>query len=174
MTTVVPSRHRHLWVILAFTAACTACAPTALQQTEAPQSVATSSASAAATKIAPARQAAEEHPSQPSLPVPGKGDQELARCVASYEDGAYKNAALQCQAALDLGLAAKADQATAHKYLAFVVCVSGREKACRDEFRKAVEADPGFELGPAEIGHPVWGPVFRSVKAEARAKTKVQ
>ena len=31
-----------------------------------------------------------------------------------------------------------ADQARAHKYLAFIVCVNGREKVCRDEFRAAL------------------------------------
>jgi len=25
--------------------------------------------------------------------------------------------------------------------------------------------DPGLELAPAEAGHPVWGPIFRSLKA---------
>jgi hypothetical protein len=53
------------------------------------------------------------------------------------------------------------------------VCVSGREKVCRDEFRKAIEADPAFALAPAEAGHPVWSQVVRSVKAElTRAKPK--
>ena len=41
----------------------------------------------------------------------------------------------------------------------------------RDQFQKALDADPKFELEPAEAGHPIWGPALRSVKAE-RAKTK--
>jgi hypothetical protein len=36
---------------------------------------------------------------------------------------------------------------------------------CRDEFRAALDIDPSMQLEPAEAGHPVWGPVFRSVKA---------
>jgi len=103
-----------------------------------------------------------------------KGWPELARGIKSYEDGAYKGAAKQFQAALDLGLEAKADQATAHKYLAFMTCVSGREKSCRDEFRKALDADPAFELGPAEAGHPIWGSVLRSVKSDAATKAKAK
>jgi Tfp pilus assembly protein PilF len=102
----------------------------------------------------------------------GKGVPELNDGVRSYEDGEYPTAARQFQAALDRGLSAAADRAKAHKYLAFITCVSGRETLCRDEFRKAFDADPGFDLGPAEAGHPTWGPVFRSVKAEAAGKPK--
>lgn len=117
---------------------------------------------------------AKDEPSALNLGAQGKGEQELERATRSYEEGAYRNAARQFQAALDLGLRTKFDQAAAHKYLAFINCVSGREKLCRDEFRKALEVDPGFELAPAEIGHPIWGPVFRSVKAEAAAKVKAK
>ena len=106
--------------------------------------------------------------------IANDGEHELQKGIKSYEEGAYKSAANQFQAALDLGLHARRDQAKAHKYLAFIVCVNGREKSCRDEFRKALDVDPSFELGPAEIGHPVWGTVFRSVKLEpgVTAKTK--
>jgi hypothetical protein len=38
--------------------------------------------------------------------------------------------------------------------------------ACREEFRKALTMDPSLELSPAEAGHPVWGPVFRSLKGK--------
>mgnify|MGYP001549986536 CR=1 FL=1 len=57
------------------------------------------------------------------------------------------------------------DQIKAHKYLAFIDCVSGRQPQCREEFRKALDIDPNLELQPNEAGHPTWGPVFRSVKA---------
>jgi hypothetical protein len=70
-----------------------------------------------------------------------------------------------------MGLANGADRARAHKYRAFIVCVNGREKVCRDEFRMALEADPAFALAPAEAGHPVWSQVVKSVKVEM-AKTK--
>jgi hypothetical protein len=110
----------------------------------------------------------------PKAAPSSKGEQELEKAVKSYEEGAHKNAARQFQAALDFGLDAKADRVAAHKYLAFIVCVSGREKSCRDEFRKTLDVDPSFELGPAEIGHPIWGPVFRSVKSDAVAKAKTK
>jgi Tfp pilus assembly protein PilF len=111
-------------------------------------------------------------PQPPRILTPSKSEQELERGVNSYEDGEYKTAAKQLRTALDLGLESKRDQAKAHKYLAFITCVSGREKSCRDEFRKALDADPKFELAPAEAGHPIWGPVLRSIKAERAAKAK--
>ena len=89
-----------------------------------------------------------------------KGEQELERAVKSYEEGAHKNAARQFQAALDFGLNAKADRATAHKYLAFIVCVSGREKSCRDEFRKALDADPELRAGAGRDRPSRLGPRF--------------
>lgn len=95
-----------------------------------------------------------------------KAEKDLAAGIKSYEDGDYRQAAKQLQQSLDGGLPGAADQARAHKYLAFLHCVSGRERPCRDEFRKALDADPAFDLDEAESGHPTWGPVFRSVKAK--------
>jgi hypothetical protein len=160
-------RHRPRWPLaLALVLACASCAAPNIRKAEAPSQPASSDASA------PEPASAQGERATPNLAAPSKGSQELERAVKSYEEGAYKNAAREFQAALDLGLDAKADQATAHKYLAFMVCVSGREKTCRDEFRKALDADPDFELAPAEVGHPVWSAVFRSVKAEAAVKAK--
>ena len=93
-------------------------------------------------------------------------EQKLSAGVASYEEGDYKTSMAALQSALDLGLSSKSDKVRAHKYLAFIHCVSGREKQCHDEFRKAFEIDPAFDLKPAEAGHPVWGPVFRGEKAK--------
>lgn len=98
-----------------------------------------------------------------------KARQELAAGIASYEDGAYKQAARQLQNALTLGLDGGPDQARAHKYLAFMHCVGKRPTPCRDEFRKAFDADPAFDLNTAEAGHPTWGPVFRKLKAARTA-----
>ncbi|HET9701860.1 MAG TPA: TssQ family T6SS-associated lipoprotein [Burkholderiales bacterium] len=94
------------------------------------------------------------------------GEEDLAAGIREYEDGNYREAETRLQAALGAGLKAKTDQAKAHKYLAFTYCVTNREKPCRDEFRRALDADPGFDLSPAEAGHPIWGPVFRSVKGK--------
>ena len=96
----------------------------------------------------------------------------LRKGVARYDDGDYREAESQFAAALELGLAQPADQATARKHLAFMACVSARLSECRAQFRRAFEAHPAFELTPAEAGHPTWGPVFRSVKAEVAKKKR--
>jgi len=92
--------------------------------------------------------------------------------VQRYDDGEYQEAARHFQRALEQGLASPADQANARKHLAFIACVGSRTSACRVEFRKAFEADASFDLTPAEAGHPMWGPVFRSVQAEIAKKRK--
>lgn len=84
--------------------------------------------------------------------------------MQQYEAGDYDESAKTFQGAINEGLAEK-ERANAHKHLAFIHCAAGRERPCRDEFRKALNADPELELEPAEAGHPVWGPVFRAVKA---------
>ncbi len=91
-------------------------------------------------------------------------EQKLNYGVLSYEEGNYQASVTALQGVMETGLSSKADQVRAYKYLAFIHCVSSREKMCRDYFRKALEIDPRFDLEPAEAGHPIWGPVFRSVK----------
>ena len=96
----------------------------------------------------------------------GPAEEKLASGVKSYEEGNYKTSMITLRSALDMGLKAKDDQVQAHKYLAFMQCISGREKLCREEFKAALVIDPGFNLKPTEAGHPLWGPVFRSVKGK--------
>lgn len=93
------------------------------------------------------------------------GDAALRAGLRQYEDGQYAESARNLQKALARGLP-KPDQVTAHKYLAFMHCAAGRTAQCRDEFRRALRVDPNMELAAAEAGHPSWGPVFRSVKAD--------
>lgn len=125
----------------------------------------------------PAVVEAREAPKPVAQPVqvppvlPDKGLPDLQAGVSSYEDGDYKLSAKQLQSALALGLDARG-QARARKYLAFMHCVGGRTNLCRDEFRKALEADPGFDLTPAEAGHPTWGPVYRKVKSTMKPVRK--
>jgi Tfp pilus assembly protein PilF len=96
-----------------------------------------------------------------------KGEPELTAGIRSYEEGDYNAAQRRLQSALQAGLNSFG-QIKAHKYLAFIHCASGRESRCRAEFREVLALDPDFNLAPAEAGHPTWGPVFRSVKAEQR------
>lgn len=98
--------------------------------------------------------------------APRKAEKLLSAGLRQYEDGDYKAAAASLREALDAGLTFTSDKLAAHKYLAFIYCASGQERACRDEFHRAFELDPQFSLEPAEQGHPLWGPVYRQVKAE--------
>lgn len=95
---------------------------------------------------------------------PSKGAASLALGLQEYDSGEYAEAARNLQGAIDLGLSDR-ERVSAHKHLAFIHCSSARERACREEFRKALSIDPEFELAAAEAGHPAWGPVFSSLKA---------
>jgi len=101
-----------------------------------------------------------------------QSERTLDNGIKSYEEGDYKTAAKQLQTSLDLGLTSEQDQSDAHKYLAFIYCTSSRKNLCRGEFRKAFDSNPEFDLKPTEAGHPMWGPVFRSVKAEMTKQAK--
>jgi len=92
------------------------------------------------------------------------GNSALSAGLKQYEDGDYAESAKNLQGAIELGLPDK-QRANAHKHLAFIHCSSKRERQCRDEFRRALAVDPALDLAPAEAGHPVWGPIFRSVRA---------
>jgi Tfp pilus assembly protein PilF len=98
-----------------------------------------------------------------------KAENMLDQGIRAYDDGDYKVAMRNIQGALDAGLTTHS-QARAHKYLAFIQCSSGQQVQCRDEFRKALEIEPDLELKTSEAGNPIWGPVFRSVKAGMHAK----
>jgi Tfp pilus assembly protein PilF len=127
--------------------------------------------SAAPATPAPVEPSPPPPPTPPPPPITAASELDLG--VKSFEDGDYKAAMSYLRHALDMGLPTPQDVARAHKYLAFMVCVNGREKVCRDEFKAALEADPAFALAPAEAGHPVWSQVVRSVKAEiANAQKK--
>ena len=65
--------------------------------------------------------------------------------------------------ALDEGLQSARDRATAHKLLAFITCTSDRLADCQTQFREARAADASFALSRSEAGHPVWGPVYKSL-----------
>jgi tetratricopeptide (TPR) repeat protein len=95
-----------------------------------------------------------------------RAKEQLTAGVKLYEAGDYEAALKNLSGALDHGLLTKPEQATARKYLAFIHCVSNREAACRDEFRKAFEIHPDFSLSAAEDGHPIWGPVYRNVRTQ--------
>jgi Tfp pilus assembly protein PilF len=95
---------------------------------------------------------------------PTKAQQTMYAGLWLYQEGQYEQSLKSLQSAIQQGLSER-DRLTAHKHVAFIHCASSRERQCREEFRKALAIDPGLDLAPEERGHPVWGPVFRSVKA---------
>jgi hypothetical protein len=162
------SWHRSWRSALLLALVCAGCAPPAVKDSEPPPPVVPD------TPAVSQPSASEKNEAPPPVErILNPAEQELEKGIKNYEDGVYKTATKELQAALGLGLPERADQAMAHKYLAFINCVSGRPNGCRDEFRKAFVADPAFDLTPAEAGHPMWGPVFRSVKtAVSKSKSK--
>src|SRR5712691_6297121 len=65
------------------------------------------------------------------------GGSHLSQGIAHYEEGNYRAAARRLQFALEEGLSLQ-DRVTAHKYLAFISCVSGQQTTCREEFAIAL------------------------------------
>jgi hypothetical protein len=94
----------------------------------------------------------------------GKGERVMAYKYLAFIN--YQAAIPALQGVLDTSLSGKGERVMAYKYLAFIQCVSGHELTCRDYFKKALDTDPNFNLDTAEAGHPIWGPVFRSVKGK--------
>ena len=80
-----------------------------------------------------------------------------------YEDGIFDRAESSFRSALLQGLKDRRDVAVAHKYLAFIACAFNRVAECESNFRTAIASDADFRLTDAEIGHPIWGPVYRKV-----------
>ncbi len=83
--------------------------------------------------------------------------------MRAYDDGQYELAESALRAALAGSLRSPRDKAVAYKLLAFIYCTSNREMQCEAAFKSARETDPTFRLSRAELGHPLWGPVYRRV-----------
>lgn len=98
-----------------------------------------------------------------------RAEEQLALGLRQYQQGGFDAAGKNFSAALEGGMLSRRDQSVARKHLAFVYCMQGSEGACRDEFQKALEIDPDFDLSPAEVGHPIWGPVYVSVRERLHA-----
>lgn len=162
MPSLRTSPRQHACCLLVIVLLCSACASSSVKESEAPDQKTVKESKPATRPVTPAGAPA----------ALDKAEQELVSGIASYENGAYKLASRQLQSALALGLATGAERAQAHKYLAFMHCVGGRDRLCRNEFRKALDADQGFDLSAAEAGHPTWGPVFRKLKAAGKATEK--
>lgn len=113
-------------------------------------------------------------PSAPPPPTPTASVAALYRQAAErslvdgirlYEEASFGPAESALRQSLSQGLADPRDQAVAYKYIAFIACAFDRIAECESSFESALAADPKFALGEKEVGHPVWGPVYRRVAA---------
>jgi hypothetical protein len=83
--------------------------------------------------------------------------------IRAYDDAQYAQAEKALRLALAEGLQSTRDRATAHKLLAFITCTTDRLADCQTQFLEARAADASFALSRSEAGHPVWGPVYKSL-----------
>jgi len=95
----------------------------------------------------------------------------LVEGMRLYESGQFQLAETSLRAAIAAGLADGRDLAVAYKYLAFIACAFDRSTECGLDFAQAFSANPDFRLNDVEIGHPLWGPVYRRV-AQALGKAQ--
>jgi tetratricopeptide (TPR) repeat protein len=96
------------------------------------------------------------------------GEKLIAEGMTAYEATDYVKSVKNFQDALKETLSTD-DQIKARKFTAFSFCLSNRVTLCRQEFEKILQIKPDFDLAPAEIGHPSWGPSFRSAKSRQKA-----
>ncbi len=113
---------------------------------------------------------APPQPPPPSISIARLYEQPAERSFINgmrfYEDGQHERAEVMFKRALADGLRDRNDMAAANKHLAFIACAYSRPTECESAFRAAFTADPNFKLTDAEVGHPLWGPVYKRVAAE--------
>ena len=119
---------------------------------------------------------APPQPPPPSISIARLYEQPAERSFINgmrfYEDGQYERAEVMFKRALAEGLRDPSDMAAANKHLAFIACAYSRPAECESAFRAAFTADPNFKLTDAEVGHPLWGPVYSRVAAEQAKASK--
>ena len=135
-------------------------------------------ACAAATLVAAC--ATPPPPSPPPVPTVSiarlyeqPAERAFLNAMRLYEDGQHERAETMFRRALSAGLGDRHDVAMAHKHLAFIACAYDRPADCEAAFRAAFAADAGFQLTDAEVGHPIWGPVFKRVSAEEATRRPI-
>jgi hypothetical protein len=89
----------------------------------------------------------------------------LARVRQAYLAGKYGDVIRGVATSDALAEAPAQIRVEAWKLQAFSYCVTGYRVLCEEDFARILQLDPKFELAPAEIGHPLWGPAFQQAKA---------
>jgi Tfp pilus assembly protein PilF len=117
-------------------------------------------------------------PSPPTVSIARLYEQPAERSFLNamrfYEEGQHERAEVLFRRALAEGLKDSNDVAMADKHLAFIACAYNRPAECETAFRAAFAADPDFRLTDAEVGHPIWGPVYKRVAAEQAARAALK
>lgn len=115
-------------------------------------------------------------PPAPSISIARLYEQPAERAFINgmrfYEDGQYERAEVMFKRALSDGLRDRNDVAASNKHLAFIACAYDRPAECESAFRAAFKADPAFKLSAAEVGHPLWGPVYKRVATDQTKAAK--
>ena len=95
-----------------------------------------------------------------------KDKQLFNRGMEDYVNGNYESAVEEFNGLVRINDVEPDRKVQAYKYLAFIHCVTGKERLCNEEFKNALVIDHKFTLIASESGHPIWGPVFRNVKSK--------
>lgn len=90
-------------------------------------------------------------------------ERSLIEGIRLYDSGEFERSEAALHAAINAKLSDRRDVAVSYKYLAFIACAFNRGTECALDFSSAFSANPEFRLSDAEIGHPLWGPVYRRV-----------
>lgn len=93
--------------------------------------------------------------------------------LIAYGEGRFEGALADLTAAAASGRLKSADEVKARKHMAFIQCSTGREQQCREQFQAILKAEPKFDLAANEAGHPLWGPVWRSIKGTVEEQRAV-
>jgi hypothetical protein len=117
--------------------------------------------------IAAVAKAVEPEPTVARL----KPEQVLAEGNELYEKGDFKGAIRKLVTVRDTSDAATVVKQNSLRLLAFSYCVTGQRALCKNQFSSLLAIAPDFQLSRAEVGHPLWGPVFKEAKSEKSTKT---
>ncbi|MES2151444.1 MAG: TssQ family T6SS-associated lipoprotein [Pseudomonadota bacterium] len=94
--------------------------------------------------------------------------------LANYGASRYEAAIEDFNTAIGSDKLRQANVILARKHLAFIYCISNRQLQCREQFTALLQLEPTFTLAPNEASHPMWGPVWLSVKGVAEDKKAIE
>lgn len=98
----------------------------------------------------------------------GKGlaEKRLSQGVTYYYEGRLALSSKLIREALQLKLAHPADEAMAHQYLAFFLCLNDLPDQCEQEFQLALSGPMPIELSASERDNPAWRDIYARVRAQ--------